>query len=229
MFFESVRKKKYKYLIVVFIALFLSSCLSQMIDRESERYLNTSLEKGTLDAVIVPGYPFDGEHWDKVMKLRVVWSYYLYKKGITKNIIYSGNAVYTPYVESRIMQQYAIALGVPSEHIFIEERAKHSTENVFLSYQMARKKGFKRIALATDPFQSKWMLKFYKKHNFNLKYVPAIVRIVDSLNIDDNLYIQKDSARVEDFISIKETETFWQRWRGTRGKNIDFEKGEIIP
>lgn len=222
-----MQKRFYLYIFLLAISLIFSSCLSQMIDKESKGFSDKSLSDGNFDVVIVPGYPFDGEKWDKVMKLRVVWSYYLYKTGITKNVIYSGNAVYTPYVESKIMKMYAMELGIPAEHIFIEQEAEHSTENIFLSYKMAKSMGFNRVALATDPFQNKWMHKFYKKHDCDMKYLPSQMHIVDSLAIGDPI-IAKDSAFVEDFVSIKKRESFRQRWRGTQGKNIDFEKGIVI-
>ena len=97
------------------------------------------------------------------MKGRVYWSKYLYDKGITKNVIYSGSAVYTPYVEGKIMALYAIALGIPEENVFSETMAEHSTENVYYSYKLARKLGFERIALATDQFQAKMLKRFTKK------------------------------------------------------------------
>lgn len=220
-------RKRIIILLIFCLPLVFHSCLSQMVEKESKTFIDTSLKGGNFDVIIVPGYPFDGEKWDRVMKLRVVWSYYLYKKGIAKHIIYSGSAVYTPYIESKIMKMYAIAIGIPENIIYTEQEAEHSTENVFLSYKMAKSLGFKRIALATDPFQNKWMYKFYKHHNFDMHYLPSQMYIVDSLNIQDP-FIPKDSAFVEDFVSIKKRESFWQRWRGTQGKTIDFEKGEII-
>src|ERR1700751_3639559 len=62
-------------------------------------------KKKPYDAVIVTGIPYDSANgkWDYLMKIRVYWSWLLYKNGIAKNIIYSGSAVYTPYMESRIM------------------------------------------------------------------------------------------------------------------------------
>ncbi len=222
-----MRKKNYLIVLICLSLLAFQSCLTRMIDKESKHFFDKSIEQGSFDAIIVPGYPFDGKKWDKVMKVRVVWSYYLYASGLAKNIIYSGSAVYSPYVESKIMKEYAIALGIPEEHVFIEEEAEHSTENIFLSCKMANAMGFKRVALATDPFQNKWMHKFYKKHDCKMEYLPSQVYIVDSMNIGDpKIFI--DSAFVENFISIKERESIWQRWRGTQGENIDFEKGVVI-
>jgi hypothetical protein len=213
----------------MFISItFLTSCFAKWADKKSAKnFEQIKAEKEVYDAIIVPGYPFDGDKWDKIVKLRVVWAYYLYKEGYTKHIIFSGSAVYSPYVESRIMKAYAVALGVPEKVIFTEERAEHSTENVFLSYRLAKENGFKNVALATDPWQSQWMWKFYKKHNCPLSYVPAVMSIVESLNIADPS-IDPKPAYIEDFVSLTERETFRERWRGTKGKNIDFEKGVII-
>ena len=148
------------------------------------------------DAIIVPGVPYADEYWNKILMGRIYWSLYLYKNGITKNIIYSGSAVYTPYTESKIMAMYASALGVPDSHIYTETKAEHSVENIYYSYQIAQKMGFKKIALATDPFQSKMMV--------------------------NNVEIPADKAFVHDFVSIEERENFFQRLRGTFGKNINY-------
>ena len=37
-------------------------------------------------------------------------AYYLYKNGYTKNIIFSGSAVHTPYVEAKVMRLLACLL-----------------------------------------------------------------------------------------------------------------------
>ena len=94
------------------------------------------------DVIIVPGFPFHGKQWDDVMRMRVVWSAFLYEKGIAKNVIYSGSAVYSPFIEAKIMALYGEALGIDSLSIFTEHNAEHSTENVYYSYHMAKKLGF---------------------------------------------------------------------------------------
>ncbi len=65
------------------------------------------------DAIIVPGVPYDGEHWSATMQIRVHWSNYLYQQGYTKNIIYSGGAVYSKYYESKTMALFGEGLGIP--------------------------------------------------------------------------------------------------------------------
>lgn len=178
------------------------------------------------DAVIVPGVPYDTV-WSDIMRLRVLWSYHLYNRGLTKNIIFSGSAVYTPYVESRIMAEYAKALGVPAEHVFTEERAEHSTENLYYSYYMAKDLGFNNIALATDPFQNKMLKSFANRKKLKVSYVPTIFDTIHTYYDDVTLTIDPTWAEVDDFVSLPERESFWKRFAGTMGKNLKYRPEEI--
>ncbi|RYY22926.1 MAG: YdcF family protein, partial [Chitinophagaceae bacterium] len=170
-----------------------------------------------------PGVPFENNSWSRVMKGRVYWAKHLYDKGIAKNIIFSGGAVYSPYAEAEIMALYATELGIPKTNVFAETRAEHSTENLFYSYKMARKMGFKTIALASDPFQTKMLRKFArKKVDKEVALIPFVIdtlKIIEPGMIDPEIDYQK--ALVSDFKSIKERENFWTRLRGTMGKRID--------
>lgn len=176
------------------------------------------------DAVIVPGIPYNGTGWDSVMKARVLWSWILYKNGYVKNVIYSGSAVYTPYVEALVMGLYGEKLGIPREHIFHDTVARHSTENVYYSYLLAKQLGFKTIALATDPFQS-FMLRGFTRKRFTtpIYHIPFIT---DSLAVYNsvNPKINARPAKKAAWESIKEKQSFGTRMKGTLGKSIDWSR-----
>jgi uncharacterized SAM-binding protein YcdF (DUF218 family) len=178
------------------------------------------------DAIIVPGVPFDTA-WSDIMRLRVLWSYHLYNQGYAKNIIYTGSAVYSPYVESRIMAEYAKKLGIPSENIFTEEQAEHSSENIFYSYYMAKDLGFENIAVATDPFQSKMVKSFAKRKKLDVAFVPVIFDTIHAYYNDVNISIDPTWAEVENFVSLPERESFWKRFAGTMGKNLKYNPEDI--
>ncbi len=95
--------------VITFLILstLLSGCFlfSPSAEKTNHKYLSNA----PYDAIIVPGVPYDGKHWSETMRNRVQWSIYLYKKGIAKNIIYSGSAVYTEYEEAKIMALYGEA------------------------------------------------------------------------------------------------------------------------
>ena len=178
----------------------------------------------SFDAIIVPGVPFNGKSWDDVMKIRVYWAKYLYEKGIAKRVIFSGGAVYTPYVESMIMKKYAVALGLPPSKVLTETRAEHSTENLYYSLKMAKELGYTRVALASDPVQSTLLKIFARRKNLDqLHFLPINIRILHNIPKPEP-EINPASAAVEDFVPITERRNFLQRFRGTSGASLDFDK-----
>ncbi|RYY18613.1 MAG: YdcF family protein [Chitinophagaceae bacterium] len=206
--------------VYISIAIFISSC--QFSQKASHRmFRDASDEK--FDVIVVPGVPFENESWSRVMKGRVYWAKYLYDKGIARNIMFSGSAVYSPYYEARIMALYAEAIGVPKENIFTEIKAEHSTENIYYSYRKSLKLGFKKVALASDPFQTKMLKTFTRrKVNSDVKLIPFVIdtmKIIEPTMRDPKIDYQQ--AFVPDFKPIKKRENFWQRFRGTLGRKID--------
>ncbi|OJW84051.1 MAG: hypothetical protein BGO69_09740 [Bacteroidetes bacterium 46-16] len=184
------------------------------------------------DAIIVPGIPFKHGNWDSVMKARVIWAWVLYKNNITRNVIFSGAAVYSPYKESVVMGLYAQQLGIPAAHIFYDTSARHSTENVYYAYLLAKKQGFKTLALATDPFQS-FMLKGFLRRRFAspIYRLPFVVDTLAAYN-SVNPKIDPSPAHVENFTSITSNQSYVRRLKGTFGRDIDwsqYDEGQLPP
>lgn len=202
----------------------LSGC--SISQNKAKQFYLEELPNSPYDVIIVPGVPFYGEEWSRIMEARVKWSKFLYDKGITKNIIYSGSAVYTEFTESKIMGLYAEQLMIPSDHLFYDTRAEHSTENVYYSYQIAKEKGFNKIALATDPFQTKSLKRFIRKFDFPIKLIPIIFDSLETIDVQD-IHIDPSSAKEKDFISIKERESFFKRLKGTFGQNIQWKDEDL--
>ena len=215
---------KMKVLMLLSLVVLLSSC--SMTQHRARKVTSENLEKAPYDVIIVPGVPFNGQEWSRTMEARVKWSKYLYDNGHAKNIIYSGSAVYTEYNECSIMGLYAQKLGIPKEHVFYDTRAEHSTENVYYSYQIAKANKFEKIALATDPFQSKSLKRFMKKFDFPIAMLPMVFDSIQNIGVI-NVKIDPTSAKVESFTSIKERETFLKRLKGTFGQNIRWQEEDL--
>lgn len=216
-------KRLIKSGIVIMVLGFLVFRSCSFSARTSQKLLEKA-DGNYYDAIVVPGVPFEGDKWSATMKARVYWSIYLYRKGIAKHIIYTGGAVHSPYVEAEIMAMYAVQLGVSKEHILKETKAEHSTENIYYSYQMAQELGFQKVALASDPFQTKLLKKFVRKRvSPEIDLIPIVI---DSLREFEKTLVEPSidyqNAKVENFVPLKERENFWERMRGTRGKNIDY-------
>lgn len=220
-----VKKLSHSYLKYVFILSFLwliASC--SFSAKTTRKYLNKASTK-SYDVIAVPGVPFKEERWDSTMKARVYWSKYLFDKGIAKNIMYSGSSVYTPYYEGEIMVLYAIAIGIPKEHVFAETKAEHSTENLYYCFLKGKKLGFNSIALATDPYQAKQLKRFARlKISEDAGIIPIVFDTLKSMRpIMIDPVIDYQQAYNKNFVSLKSRESSWKRLRGTMGKNIDYD------
>ena len=209
--------------LILYISLLILSMSSCALFQPSAKKLNhraLSAHK-QYDAVIVPGVPFMEPKWDATMQMRVLWAIHLYKNGKTKKIIMSGSSVYSPYVEAQIMKLYAIEFGVPAEDIIVEDKAQHSTENVWYGYKLAKSLGLEKVALSTDPFQTRMTYRFGKRRLKDLMYMPVIFDTLKTLprEVPEINYLPHT---IDNFVPIPETQSFGYRFRGTMGKHIDF-------
>lgn len=204
------------------LIILVSACLSTGAQRSYKRYVAYL----PYDAIIVPGVPFENGTWSEIMKMRVHWATHLYKTGITKNIVFSGSSVYSPYVESRIMALYAEELGVSKDNIYTEERAEHSSENLYYSYTLAKKEGFEKIALATDPFQGSFLRGFAHKIKLDdIGFLPIVFDTLQTMELTTP-EIDPTWAYVEDFVALPERENQGKRFLGTMGKFIEYDEGD---
>ncbi len=183
-----------------------SSCsLETLVSRADKR----AMKRAPYDAIIVPGYPYVttaypyGTERNKILlNVRLYYAKELYEKGIAKNIIFSGTAAHTPFVEGEIMKQMADALGIPSEHTFAEVKAQHSNQNAVYGRRMAKKLGFKKVAVATDPYQLSYLSQLM--HIFTpgmpiLSFQPEdMVKYIHPLPSIDS-----SSAYVPDFVPVE--------------------------
>lgn len=184
-------------------ALFIVSGCSY-IGKNSNRIYQVNVNNHrSFDAIIVPGIPYKEREWGGLMKARVLWSYVLYKSGYAKYIIYSGGAVHTPYKEAIVMGLYAQKLGIPPDRILYDTLASHSTGNVYYSYLIAKERGFRKVALATDWAQMGFLRKFLKARFASpIHELPIISDSIDKYE-HISVAIDPGPAKVNDFVPIE--------------------------
>ena len=189
---------RYIFLLLVVAAFFNSCSLHKRVTKANKRHLKVA----PYDAVIVPGYPYKTEDRNKILfNVRIFFAKELFEKGLVKNIIFSGGAAHTPYIEGKIMKTIADSLGLPPDNTFVEEKAMHSNENAKYGTKMAKAMGFKKIAIATDPYQFSYMtllLKFFAPKTRILTFYPEQMP-------DYNKplpYVDSTSAFIKDFTPI---------------------------
>ena len=208
-------------IIILLLVFFLASC--SFSEKQTIAMYHKAESKKPYDAIIVPGIPYEKGSDNPILRSRVYWSYYLYSNGITQNVIYSGSHVYTPYNESKVMAVYGQFYGIQNENILTETRAEHTVENVYYSWLIAKNKGYKSVALASDPKQVKMMRKFVKKKHIKIDFIPIVYSFIDSIPKDQP--VVPDSLRITSgFIPLPDRETPWQRLMGTLGQNIKYIK-----
>jgi hypothetical protein len=211
-----------RYSLYLFLLLGCNSCsyfYKKYYTNPDQCYVE-ALEKQPYDALIVPGFPHHQDSMSFVVQDRVYWAIHLYKKGLVKNLIFSGSAVYTPYVEAQVMALYAQQLGIPKEHIWVENQAEHSTENLYYSYRLAQQQGFKTIALATEVAQSSF-IKSINDQRFKLRldFIPIVYDTLARYN-KEKASINQELAMKKDFVSIMDRENILKRLWGTRGRKV---------
>lgn len=207
-----------KISILILATIFLQACY--LFGPSPRKRLSQCKKIMPIDVAIVPGLPLFNGQWDTLLKTRVLWSVYLYKRGYVKNIIFSGDAVYTKWREGCCMADIAKKLGVKEEHIFIDTIAEHSTENLFYGNELAKTHGFKTVALASDPFQCGMLYKFArKKMETKVYFLPVIF---DSIQSTFNVNVVLDTMLnvKPGFIPLAERQSQTERLKGTRGKKI---------
>lgn len=191
-----------------------------MMLRGKEQAANAR-KAGGYDVIIVPGVPYEDKSMSSLMKMRVLWAAWLYKNGLARNVIFSGAAVYTPYVEARVMGAMAKKAGIPEERIFYEEKAEHSTENMVFGYRMARSLGFEKIAIASDPVQT-WLLSEVSEQFklYDLGFLPMDPDKIRNELRTANLSVDIPPLNPATFVPLYERKKGRERWRGTLGKQI---------
>jgi len=174
------------------------------------------------DVIIVPGYPFIPGVHNPILEQRIAWAVYLYKHGYTDHIIFSGGAVHSPYIEAEVMRLYAIQAGVKPEDIKVEAKAEHTTENIYYSFLMAEKNGFKKKAFASQPNQTSSMIHFSKKNKLPVDMLPIVTDSLLKYPIAfDTLDVSK--AIVADFIPLRKKRGLIGSFRGTLGHTVKAE------
>ncbi|MBL0308543.1 MAG: YdcF family protein [Bacteroidetes bacterium] len=144
-------------LVVVAIAISLAPSRQDSLTKVVNRFNAKYMEKAPYDAIIVPGYPYESKSYPELFTTRLFFAKELYESGVAHNIIFSGAAVHTPYTEGKVMKIFSEAMGIPAEHTFVESEALHSWQNVKYGKKLAKKLGFKKIAVATDPYQLSYL------------------------------------------------------------------------
>ncbi len=119
-----------------------------------------------VDVVLVLGGGVDG---DGVLgyssRRRVAEAVAMLVRGRTRYVLFSGGdgSYHREIPAADLMRSHAIGLGAPAEALIVEPAAASTFENLRFGLQIARERGFKRIAILTDAFhleRARWLARY---------------------------------------------------------------------
>ncbi len=210
-------KNKILFFTGVFLLVLLSACnFKTVVNGMYTKYIT----RAPYDVIIVPGIGFDtATQQTNGFNTRVVWAKTLYNRGIARNIIFSGAACSSPYIEAKVMKMIAEKIGVPPQNVFCEVQAQHGKENVYYSWLMAHKLGFKKVALATDAYQALYLKGFVEKNWPDMGILPVAI---DSLKYFSPAVppVDVSSAMVKDFIPLNKRQSLLSRFIQANGNGL---------
>ncbi len=112
---------------------------------------NTSLTR--FDAIIVLGSPADDDDNPTPTQLaRVTEAVHEYEHGVATRLILTGGAVYTPFVEARVMARTAHAQGIPDSAIFVEPEARNTIQNACFAVRIMKANGWRSAEVVSSPY-----------------------------------------------------------------------------
>jgi uncharacterized SAM-binding protein YcdF (DUF218 family) len=126
------------------------------------------------DAALVLGFALapDGSPRPQIVG-RVEHAVALYKQGRVKRLVLSGGAGKAGHTEASVMRELALAAGVPSEALILEEASRSTIENFACSRPLLAHLGAQRVLLVTEPWHMTRAMLLAHRHGLAPAQSPA--------------------------------------------------------
>jgi len=102
-----------------------------------------------IDCIIVLGAGIWGDKPSPMLEDRLNQAIELYKSGVSKKIIMSGDHGRKEYDEVNVMKEYAIEKGIPSEDIFMDHAGFSSYESIYRAKEIF---GVEKAVIVTQKY-----------------------------------------------------------------------------
>lgn len=102
-----------------------------------------------VDCIIILGAGIWGDKPSHMLEDRLLQGISLYKEGVSKKIIMSGDHGRVDYDEVNLMKNFAIERGIPSEDIFMDHAGFSSYESIYRAKEIF---GAKKIVIVTQEY-----------------------------------------------------------------------------
>jgi uncharacterized SAM-binding protein YcdF (DUF218 family) len=144
-----VLKKPFRIILITFFVSF--SLMLSLLGREIYSFSLIS-SYAPADAAIVLGATVYRNRPSPVFRERINHAINLYRQGIVESIIFTGGlAGNDELAESEAARAYAIAQGVPAEHIFIETESDNTCLNLLGAKRIIDENDMDQVLIVSDP------------------------------------------------------------------------------
>ncbi len=104
---------------------------------------------------------------------RVLHAVGLAHAGRVGHLLMTGGPVSHPLPEAWAMRDLAVAAGMPSERVSIEDRARNTIDNALLSAAIVRARGWRRLAVVTDAYHLPRATYIFRRCGLEVAGIPA--------------------------------------------------------
>lgn len=146
--------------------------------------LDESYETGILLGGITSYDRSTKEGYFNISSDRFIQTALLYKKGHIKNILVSGgqNGVFKEddFSEAGFIRKNLIELGIPKDHIFIEDKSKNTIENATFCKPILKANNLdkKKIVLITSAFHMQRAKSIFEQEGYQIRPFPCALSIL---------------------------------------------------
>ncbi len=149
-------KKAIKYIGILAIVVILIFIIALVINFRVKNLVKDQIIENdeyikldNIDCILILGAGIKDDKPSPMLEDRLDEGIKLYKEGVAKKIIMSGDHGRKEYDEVNIMKQYAIDKGVPSEDIFMDHAGFSTYESIYRAKEIFQAK---RIIIVTQRY-----------------------------------------------------------------------------
>lgn len=145
---------------------------------------------------------------------RLVHAVALYKAGKADVILLSGGSSPGARSEAHLMRDVLAVMGVPAEHLILEDQSRNSHDNAVNSARLLRDRGMHRILLVTSAFHMPRANALFLAQGLDVIAAPTdYQRVIGRSVLPAGIPGVKNLYRTTD--AVHEIVGFWiYRWRG---------------
>jgi uncharacterized SAM-binding protein YcdF (DUF218 family) len=104
------------------------------------------------DVILVLGNPAnDDGSIAPTGRARVLEGIRQYRAGVAPQLLMTGGAVKNQFVEGQVMQQFALAQGLPASAVFVEGQSRNTIQNAYYSYKIMQAHGWTSALVVSTP------------------------------------------------------------------------------